>query len=77
VTSMEKRFLYLTISARNPQRRQALPFGGQPPRADEGDADGSGAVFSAGRERSVLVKLRQGACEEFRRQTTVIIASDL
>src|SRR2546422_99487 len=44
---MERRFSCLAISARNPQRRPVFSFRGQPPRADEGNADGSGATFQA------------------------------
>src|SRR5258706_12017616 len=41
---MERRFLYLATPARNPQRRPVLTHCGRPPRADEGNGDGSGAV---------------------------------
>jgi hypothetical protein len=46
------------IPARNPQRRQVLSRRGQPPRADEGNADGSGAIFrlKSNRKLDSLVK---------------------
>ena len=69
MTSMEGRVLRLAIRARNPQRRPVLTLGGRPARADEGDADGSGAVFRRDTASTCRAKYRGG--------TTVIIPSDL
>ena len=43
--SMEERIRRRAASATNPQRRPVLTSGGRQPRADEGNADGSGAAF--------------------------------
>src|SRR6266508_3180195 len=42
---MEGRGRHLADTARNPQRRLVLTLCGRPARADEGNDDGSGAVF--------------------------------
>src|SRR5437588_12618612 len=42
---MERGFLCLAIPARNPQRRPGWTCRGRPPRADEGNDDGSGPIF--------------------------------
>ena len=69
MTSMEGRYLCLAKSARNPQRRPGFTHRGRPPRADEGHADGSGAVF----RQETASKCRA----KYRGATTVIIGSDL